>query len=85
MAAIICEFTPIVLTLKFVDVWPCGTETEVGTFAVGSLLASDTNIPLVPAGLLIVTVPVDVVPPGTVVGSKLIPIRLGGLMVKVAT
>ena len=73
------------MIVKFTVVWPLGTKSDFGTTADGSLLARVTGIPFLPAGLLMVTVPVDVVPPGTEVGFKLIPTKLGGLMVSEAT
>jgi hypothetical protein len=65
------EPTATVVTVKVVDVWPCGTVTLPGTFATEVFkLESATAAPPVGAGSVIVTVPVDESPPVTVAGLK---------------
>jgi len=61
--------TANVVTVKLAEVCPPGTLTMPGTVAADELLvARVTEIPPVAAGELRKTVPVALVPPGTVVG-----------------
>src|SRR5437867_1765021 len=63
--------TGLVLTVKVVVVAPLGTVTLDGTVATpGLLLDRDTRAPPLGAGPLSVTVPVDELPPVTLVGVK---------------
>jgi len=71
--------TANVVTVKLADVCPLGTLTIPGTVATDELLvASVTEIPPAGAGELKNTVPVALVPPGTVVGLIVIDCRSGG-------
>jgi hypothetical protein len=71
--------------VKAALVLPEGTVTEVGTVAVAVLLlVRPTAIPPVGAGPFNVTVPVELVPPVTVVGLKLTELRAGGVTVNPA-
>ena len=62
------EVTEVVLTVKVAVVLPAATVTEAGTVAAALLLESETDTPPVGAAPLNVTVPVDEVPPVTLVG-----------------
>jgi hypothetical protein len=71
--------TANVVTVKLAEVCPPGTLTMPGTVATEKLLvASVTDIPPAGAGELRNTVPVALVPPGTVVGLIVIDCRRGG-------
>ena len=61
---------------------PGGTVTVAGTVADLLSLFSATIAPEGPAGPVRVTVPVDVAPPGTVPGDRLIPDSTGGRIVR---
>jgi hypothetical protein len=74
----------VVVTVKVVDVAPAATVTELGTVALVLLDERLTDIPPVGATPVRVTVPVDEVPPVTEVGLSETPLRVGGLMVRVA-
>jgi hypothetical protein len=90
VAVIVAEVliaTPNVVTGNVVEVFPAGTVTEVGTVAAaGLLLCRETETPPVGAGPVSVTVPVEGLPPITLVGLRLRDVRLTGasVMVKVA-
>lgn len=61
--------TGLVVVVNVALVWPAGTVTFAGTAASeGLVLASVTTVPPLGAALRNVTVPVDVVPPTTVLG-----------------
>ena len=64
------EVTAIVLTVKLAVVAPPGTVTEVPTTAAALLLDSPTATPAAGAALLNVTVPVEELPPRTLVGLR---------------
>lgn len=67
------------LTLKFADVWPAGMLTTPGTLATKRLLVDRvTEIPPEGAGALRDTVPVALVPPGTLAGLIVSDCRSGG-------
>ena len=66
------------------DVLPCGTTTVAGTVAEEPVLASVTEMPPAGAAAPIVTVPVEVPPPDTVVGLSTRDTIAGGLTVTVA-
>lgn len=60
--------TVLVLTVNVALAAPAGTFTVAGTVAAALLLASETDAPPVGASMLSVTVPVEDVPPFTLVG-----------------
>ena len=66
------------------EVLPCGTTTVAGTVAEELVLASVTEMPPAGAAAPIVTVPVEIPPPETVVGLSTRDMIAGGLMVSVA-
>jgi hypothetical protein len=77
--------TANVVTVKVALVPPAGTVTDVGALAACTLLlVSPTTAPPVGAGSASVTVPVELVPPVTVVGLKLNELRAGGVTVNTA-
>jgi hypothetical protein len=85
MVEIACAVTTFVLTVNVALVCPAGIVTEAGTDTTGlALLVSAITAPPVPAGPLSVTVPVDVLPPATVVGLTLTETRASAVMVSVA-
>lgn len=83
IVAVVGESTPIVETAKAAEVWPAAIVTVVGVDADELLLARDRAVPDGPAGPLRVTVPVDEVPPITVVGLMLRPESPAGFTVNV--
>ena len=74
----------VVVTLNDAVVLPAATLTEFGTLAPARLLASDTVVPPDGASAVRVTVPVDEVPPKTVVGLRVTDSRLGPASAKLA-
>jgi hypothetical protein len=73
------EATPLVLTVNVTLVAPAATVTLEGTLAaVVLLLESATSAPPAGAGPLSVTVPVEELPPVTLVGLNVIEARVGG-------
>src|ERR1039457_4227066 len=71
MVADVEEICPNVVMVKVPLVAPCGMFIVAGTVATATLLLDrDTSAPPVGAGPLSVTVPLDVVPPGTPVGES---------------
>ena len=79
MSCVIEKFcTGTVVTTKVAIVLPPGTVTALGTLAVGGFpLASVTTIPPAGAGQFRVTVPVDELPPTTLVGARLTELTAG--------
>ena len=74
----------LVLRLKLALVPPAGTVTLAGTTAAGSLLESVTCAPPAGAGAFSVTVPVEGLPPVTLVGLTVSEETIGGITVSVA-
>ncbi len=74
--AIFAVATPTVVAVKVCDVLPAGIITLAGTVTDGSELLKETVIPPVGAAWVIVTVPVELVPPVTVAGLKLTPVTV---------
>src|SRR2546428_10447125 len=73
--------TALVVTLKLALVPPAGTVTLAGTTAAGSLLESVTCAPPAGAGAFSVTVPVEGLPPVTLVGLTVSDETIGGITV----
>src|SRR2546422_2380915 len=76
--------TALVLRLKLALVPPAGTVTLEGTVAAGLLLESATCAPPAGAGAFSVTVPVEELPPVTLVGLTVSDETIGGITVSVA-
>ena len=70
-----------VFTVKVALVAPAGTVTLAGTTAAGSLLESVTCAPPAGAGAFSVTVPVEGLPPVTLVGLRASDETIGGITV----
>ena len=68
--AVVAEDTVVVFTVKVAVVACAATVTVAGTVATALSLDSATTAPPVIAGLVKVTVPVEVLPPATVAGAK---------------
>ena len=73
--------TALVVTLKPALVPPGATVTLAGTTAAGSLLESVTCAPPAGAGAFSVTVPVEGLPPVTLVGLTVSEETIGGITV----
>jgi hypothetical protein len=85
ITGVLVAVTVVVETVKVADEDPAGTVTLLGTVAVVvSLLASATTTPPLGAGPRSVTVPVDGLPPTTLVGLSVRVERSGGKTVSVA-
>jgi hypothetical protein len=76
--------TATVLTVKVLEVFPEATVTDVGTVAAETLLERLTSVPAEGAAPFRVTVPVDELPPTTVVGESVSEDSASGLTVSVA-
>jgi len=75
--------TAVVVTVKVAVVAPAGIVTEAGTVAAEFAELSGTVRPPVGAAALIVTVPVELLPPATEVGLRLSAVTIGALTVRV--
>lgn len=84
IVAVVLLVTGLVVTMKVAVVWPAGMVTEAGTWAAALSEESVTSAPPVGAGPLIVTVPVDGVPPITEVGLRLTELKTIAVTVKFA-
>jgi len=84
IVAVFTTLTGIVVTVKFAEVLFARIVTEVGT--VAQLIFDDrvTTVPPVGAGPLMVTVPVEEVPPWTEVGKTLTLTSVGAVIPKLA-
>ena len=77
--------TATVVAVKVAVVLPAATVTVAGTLAEALPLVSETTAPPVGAGLFSVTVPVELLPPTTLVGFTLTALSFAtGVMVSVA-
>lgn len=76
--------TPVVVTVNVAVVAPAAIVTDAWTVAEVLLDERETTSPPVGAGPLSVAVPVDEVPPVTVVGESVMLVKVGALMVNVA-
>ena len=83
IVAEVFEFTAMVVTVNGTVEAPAGTVTDASTVAFVLLEESVTTVPPGPAFPLSVTVPVDEVPPVTVVGLSDSPDSVAGVIVKV--
>ena len=84
IVAVTCVVTATVVTVNFTVVAPPGTVTVAGTTASVLLLTRVMTTPEVGAGPDRVTVPVEEMPPTTVVGFNVRLERTAGVMVRVA-
>jgi hypothetical protein len=73
-----------VITVNVTAVLPAGIVTVFETAAIEELLDKEITIPPTGAATVIVTVPVDDLPPTTDAGLKVTDLTAGGLTVKVA-
>ena len=77
IVAVVIEETDVVVTVKLALVDPLATVTLLGTLALELLLLKLTTVPPEGAAELRVTVPVELLPPVTLVGFKLTEERVG--------
>jgi len=85
MCAVVTLLTPEVVIVNVPDVLPAATVVVVGTTAEVLSLLNETTAPPAGAGLFRVSVPVELLPPTTLVGFTLTAVRFAtGVMVKVA-
>ena len=77
ITAVVVELTDVVVTVKLALVDPLATVTLLGTLALELLLLRLTTVPPEGAAELRVTVPVELLPPVTLVGFKLTEERVG--------
>jgi len=84
IVAVVVDLTALVLTMKVAEVLPAGMVTVLESVADVELLKSETVVP--PAGAIdeIVTVPVLVLPPLTLVGFRVSAVSVGAVIVTVA-
>ena len=76
--------TGLVVIEKVAEVAPAATVTVVGTVALELFDVRPMDVPPGPAGPFRVTVPVDGVPPATVLGVAVNVVTVAGLIVKIA-
>jgi hypothetical protein len=79
--AVVWDVTPKVATLNVADNCPLGTVTDNGMEALVLAHVRLTTVPPVAAGPVRVTVPIEEIPPGTVVGLTVIVANDIGLIV----
>ena len=84
IVANVLALTVLVVAVKVAVVAPARTVTFAGTLTEVWLLARLTSAPPDGAGVLRVTVPVELAPPRRLVGSSLSPVSPSGLIVNVA-
>ena len=89
IVAVVCAVTAVVVTVKFALVVPAATVTLAGTLAAVELSESVTAAPPAGAAALNATVPVEALPPTTLVGLRetsdsVGPVDPDGLIVSVA-
>ena len=84
MVTAVEEATRLVVTVKEALVALAATVTLAGTVAAGLLLVKVTTAPLAGAGELKVTVPVEEVPPVTLLGFKASEARVRAVTARVA-
>jgi len=84
ITAAVGELTPEVVAVNVPVVCPPAIVTDPGAVAATEPLDKLTTTPEEPAAPVSVTVPVTVLPPGTVEGFKLTDNTPGGLIIKVA-
>ena len=80
--AVVAAATGDVVTVKVPVVAPAATDTLEGTTALELDDVRVTTVPPAGAGPLIVTVPVDDVPPVTEVGAREIAVRFEAVIVR---
>jgi len=84
IVAVVFVATAVVVTVKVAVVAPEATVTDAGVVAELELLLRETTKPEAGAADPMVTVPVDELPPTTVVGETETAVKTGGLTVRVA-
>jgi len=84
MTAFVFAATPVVVTAKVAVVAPAATVAVPGTVAAALPEDKATDRPPVGAGLLIVTVPVEELPPSTIDGFRATAVAVGAATAKVA-
>jgi|GEM_PF-1501716 len=84
IVAVVTAETPVVVTVKVPVDEPAATVTLEGTVADAELLETERVEPAAGAGPLRVTVPVEDVPPVTLVGERATDDRSSGVTVRVA-
>jgi len=85
MVTEVCADIGTVVTEKVAVVFPEETVTDAGTVATAVLLLVRVTVtPAEEAGPFSVTVPVELVPPPTLVGLRVSVLKAGGITVRVA-
>ena len=77
IVAAVAVVTDEVVTVKVLLVAPAGIDTFVGTAVVLELSESETNVPPLGAAALSVTVPVEELPPRTLLGLNVTEVSVG--------